>query len=488
MGIWDILRKKIANEGESHHSQYEDTAAKNIYDIASFDMNSASLSDKIRYLLDNRSQGEQIQFADKLLREGPFEMSIQMYEALIQKYPEERDRYENGIGSAFVKLGQYDKAVEFYLKARSHGMHPDISDKHIWDASQKQYKNTGSTELLEKYNRHVNEGKYRQQVEDILKEAGVLSSKPLGEQPAPSLKPIIEVVEDTSQVENVYIQPSEPIEEVAKKEKPVAENQISLFGFDEPAAPEPQEAVVPSEPEPLAESLTEESLLDVEEDDELTFISDDDDDDIFIVRPNMPAAFDQHIDQFFDNNEVVVWADKRDDELRIDVYHIKPSSDRNFHLLLTCGMSRQPMNVPEGSEQMKYAELAAILPEDWDLTPEGMKSLNNYWPVLWLKNLARIPQQYNTWLSYGHSIPNGDPSKPIANTPYEGFLIMDSVTMSEDFQEVKVGNESLYIFTIVPVFKEEMHLKLEKGMDALLDAFSEAEIPDWIFPSRHSAV
>ena len=144
MGIWDILRKKIANEGESHHSQYEDTAAKNIYDIASFDMNSASLSDKIRYLLDNRSQGEQIQFADKLLREGPFEMSIQMYEALIQKYPEERDRYENGIGSAFVKLGQYDKAVEFYLKARSHGMHPDISDKHIWDASQKQYKNVAT--------------------------------------------------------------------------------------------------------------------------------------------------------------------------------------------------------------------------------------------------------------------------------------------------------------------------------------------------------
>lgn len=485
MGIWDILRKKIANEGESHHGQYEDTAARNIYDIASFDLNSASLTDKIRYLLDNRSQGEQIQFADKLLREGPFEMSIQMYEALIQKYPEERDRYENGIGSAFVKLGQYDKAVEFYLKARSHGMHPDISDKHIWDASQKQYKNTGSTALLEKYNQHVNEGKYRQQVEDLLKEAGVLSAKPVEVQTPPSPEPTIEVVADTSQVENVYIQPSEP-EEVAKKEKPVAENQISLFGFDEPAVPETPKTAEPSEPASSSESFAEEELL--EDDEPVSFISEDDDDDIFIVRPNMPAAFDQHIDQFFDNEEVVVWADKRDDELRIDVYHIKPSEDRNFHLLLTCGMSRQPMNVPQGSEQMRYAELAAILPEDWDLSPEGMKNLNNYWPVLWLKNLARIPVQYNTWLSYGHSIPNGDPSKPIANTPYEGFLIMDSVTMPEDFQEVKVGNDSLYIFTIVPVYKEEMNLKLEKGMDALLDAFSEAEIPDWIFPNRHSAV
>lgn len=492
MGIWDLLRKKIANEAESHHGDYTETISKNIYELASFDMDNASLIDKIQYLLDNRSQGEQIQFADKLLREGPFEMSIQMYEALIKKYPEERDRYENGIGSAYVKLGQYDKAIEFYLKARSHGMHPDISDKHIWDACQKQYKHTGQSELLENYHRYSPEGKYLSQAETLLKEAGKWVEPPA---PAAIQKEIAvpqpaEVAVNKEVTENPYIQPSEPTVEVAKKDKSIPPNQIPLFGFDEPektsqeAVPTPQKEEVVEETTPQPANPVVHLIEESEEDDAET----DAGEEIFAVRPNMLNALDLHLDEFFDNEEVVVWEDKREDNLKINVYHIKPSESRNFHLLITSGMSRQPMNVPQGFEKWKYAELAAILPEDWDLSKGGLKDIANYWPLLWLKNLARIPQQYQTWLSYGHSIPNGDPAQPIANTLYEGILILDSVTMPEDFQEVHVGDESLYIFTIVPVFGDELKLKIDQGLDALLDAFAEAQVPDWIFPNRQSAV
>jgi pentatricopeptide repeat protein len=493
MGIWDLLRKKIANEAESHHGDYTETITKNIYELASFDMENASLVDKIQYLLDNRSQGEQIQFADKLLREGPFEMSIRMYEALIKKYPEERDRYENGIGSAYVKLGQYEKAIEFYLKAKSHGMHPDISDKHIWDACQKQYKHTGQSELLENYHVYSPEGKYLSQAETLLKEAGKWVEPPT---PAPEQKEIAAPESEEKPVkgevtENPYIQPSESIADVAKKDKIVPPNQISLFGFDEPekaskeTVPSPQkeeqqaEETIPQPANPVVH-LIEESE---EEGDRA-----EEGEEIFAVRPNMLKALDLHLDEFFDNDEVVVWEDKRDDHLKINVYHIKPSESRNFHLLITSGMSRQPMDVPQGFEKWKYAELAAILPRDWDLSQEGLKNPDNYWPLLWLKNLARIPQQYKTWLSYGHSIPNGDPTQPIANTPYEGILILDSVTMPEDFQEVHVGDESLYIFTVVPVFGDELKLKIDQGLDALLEAFSKAKVPDWIFPNRQSAV
>ena len=85
MGIWDVLKKKLVNDGERHHTGLDEQMGKNVYEIASFDINSATLTDKINYFLTNRSQGEQIQLADKLLREGPFEAGIEMYQALIQK-------------------------------------------------------------------------------------------------------------------------------------------------------------------------------------------------------------------------------------------------------------------------------------------------------------------------------------------------------------------------------------------------------------------
>lgn len=52
----------------------------------------------------------------------------------------------------------------------------------------------------------------------------------------------------------------------------------------------------------------------------------------------MLRALDYHIDQFFKNEDVIVWKDKRNDNLRIDIYHIKPNDERPYNLLLTFGM------------------------------------------------------------------------------------------------------------------------------------------------------
>jgi hypothetical protein len=479
MGIWDIIKKKLANDNEQHHGEYAETAAKNVYDIASFDMNSASLSDKMLYLLENRSQGEQIQFADKLLREGPFEVSIKMYEALIQKYPEERDRYENGIGAAYVKLGQHEKAIEYFMIARSHGMHPEISDKHIWDACQKHFKSTGETSLLNQYPKFSPGGKYLTQVSVILEEEGITPVH------AQEVKAPVSHVTTPHSTENTLTEIFQTEEDVAKKAKSIPENQFSLFS-DEPTQEQPADSaaasdasskVISEEPEAFDEEPEEELSS------EATAIEFE-----VSIRPNMLSALDNHIDQFFDFDDVVVWKDKREDHLRVDVYHIKPSPERDFHILISAGMSRQPMNVPENAGDFKYGELLAILPAEWDLSQEGLKDPNNYWPVLWLKNLARIPQQYDSWLCYGHSIPNGDPSKPIADTGFEGVVIMDSSTLPEDFLEVKVGNETLYLYTVIPVYKSEMEFKIQSGIEAFRQKMEEAEIPDWIIPFRPSAL
>ncbi|HUH73973.1 MAG TPA: suppressor of fused domain protein [Chitinophagales bacterium] len=502
MGIWDVLKKKLVNDGERHHTGLDEQTGKNVYEIASFDMNSASLTEKINYFLNNRSQGEQIQLADKLLREGPFEASIEMYQALIQKYPEERDRYENGIGAAYLKLNEYDKAIEFYKTSRSHGMHPDITDKNIWDACLKQYRTNNDIIYIERYFDHTENGKYAYLANDLLRNAGKDISNAFPSEPP------VEIIEQNP-ISNQDSNPSEPVEiiateiidssnveetlnneDVAKKDKQSAENQFSLFGFgdnkDSNDNPEPSNTPEPSLEQVDDEEEIPEELLENEPVEEEPIVTNEN---IPVEEPpTMLRALDYHIDQFFANEDVVVWTDKRNDNLRIDIYHIRPNEERNYNLLLTFGMSRTPMNVPDGAEQFSYGELAIILPADWDLSEEGLKDPNNYWPVLWLKNLARIPQQHNTWLCYGHSIPNQDPSKPIADTEFEGVVIMDSSTLPEDFQEMNLGEVSLYIYTVIPVYPEEMEYKVKNNIDHLRNAFIEARIPDIVWTDRPTSV
>ncbi|MCZ2393787.1 MAG: suppressor of fused domain protein [Chitinophagales bacterium] len=505
MGIWDVLKKKIANEEGKHHEGLEDHHAKNIYEIASFDINSATLSEKINYFLNNRSQGEQIQLADKLLREGPFEASIEIYQALIQKYPEERDRYENGIGSAYLKLGDFYKAIEYYITARNHGMHPDITDKNIWDACLKHHKLTDDILFIEKYFDHTENGKYSSTAKEILRKLGKINDEPIALEnqtekiaeieALPSILPeeikiALEPTEATPSpvTEEQITDEFQNIETVAKKDKTSTENQFSLFGFGEDnestqETPKPTEKIESNIEEKKGDTI--EDLFDlsapVEEIEDNTTIPIEE-------APNILMALDFHIDQFYDNQEVILLTDKRSDELRIDIYHILPNENRNYHLLVSSGMSRFAMNTPEGYEKYKYGELAILLPKEWDLSQEGLKNPNNYWPILWLKNLARIPKQHDTWLCYGHSIPNGSPSRPIANTNFEGVVIIDSITLPEDFQEMKLGEDSLYIYTVIPVYPEEMHYKVNNGIDKLLDAFSNAQVPDIVYADRNNSI
>ena len=484
MGIWDLLKKRLSNDSGSHHDEIEESIGKNVYEIASFDVKNASLADKIAYFLDNRSQGEQIQLADKLLREGPYEASIEMYEALIKKYPEERDRYENGIGSAYLKLGDFDKALQSYELARRHGMHPEITDKLIWDACQKQFKLTNNKQYIQKYiDSSAEGGRYLIQAQDLL------GDKPLKEEP--SEFHIERHVTQHDNLPEIHVNNAEAqnIDDVARRTKKIDKNQFELFGFGD----EPEANATQSEDKD-EKAVAEERNPDITEKEQGFFQTKKEEEAVVSVEspmdasPNMLMALDYHVKKYFSQEDIETWVDNRNDSLRIDIIHIKPNEQRPYHLLLTSGMSRQPMHVTPGAEHFRYGELAAILPESWDLTEQGLQDANNNWPVIWLRNLARIPAQHHTWLCYGHSIPHGNPPKPIANTDFVGVVILDSATLSESFQEVQLGDESLFIYTIVPVYPEEMDYKIKHGVEELRDAFADAHIPDIIYANRPTAI
>ena len=137
------------------------------------------------------------------------------------------------------------------------------------------------------------------------------------------------------------------------------------------------------------------------------------------------------------------------------------------------------MNTPEGVEGCRYAELSICLPEDWKISEEDFQDEDNYWPVRWLKMLARFPHSYNTWLSYGHTIPNGDPAEPFtSNTELNTMVLLPSVMFDQGFHTLQLENKEIDFYALVPLYSEEVELKLKKGVDALFDGFDEHAVSD----------
>jgi hypothetical protein len=161
------------------------------------------------------------------------------------------------------------------------------------------------------------------------------------------------------------------------------------------------------------------------------------------------------------------------DLVHLDVHVVEPRPERPFFTLVTSGMSARAMKVPEGAEDFSYAELVICLPPDWPMKQEDFKDDKNFWPIRLLKMLARLPHEYDSWLGYGHTIPNGDPAEPYAeNTKLCCALLLPPVTIPSDFMTLAATPElDINFYGVVPIYKEEMELKLKKGSDGLIDRF-----------------
>ena len=171
--------------------------------------------------------------------------------------------------------------------------------------------------------------------------------------------------------------------------------------------------------------------------------------------------------------------------MHIDVHWIKPTPETPYNVLFTTGMSDYPMYLPEGLDDpndYSHAELMVYLPADWPISDEAFKDDDNYWPVYFLKMIARFPHQYKTWMAEGHTIPNGPDAEPIANTDFGCILLMPPyLSAPQDFLKLHTKDGTIINFyCILPIYPEEMDLKLEEGVDELLNLFDENGISEVI--------
>lgn len=198
-------------------------------------------------------------------------------------------------------------------------------------------------------------------------------------------------------------------------------------------------------------------------------------------------AISDHIEQYIGEIETV-YHELVSDIVHIDVHMIAPTDERPFYTLVTSGMSDLPMTVPEGAEAFEYAELMIYLPEDWQMSQEEFEDESNYWPIRLLKVLSRFPHEYNSWLSEGHTLPNGDPPEPYADNTDLVCALLAPPLEEEEFLHLEIDDEkTINFFLVIPIYQEEMKCKLQRGMEKLFKRFEKYAVPLILDPQRKNS-
>lgn len=167
------------------------------------------------------------------------------------------------------------------------------------------------------------------------------------------------------------------------------------------------------------------------------------------------------------------------DLVHIDLHWVAATEDRPYHTLVTSGMSDRAMVTPDEAAGFQYAELAMCLPPEWPLSQEAFEDERNYWPLRLMKQLARLPHEFETWLSVGHTVPNGDPAAPYSqDTELCCALLLPTIQLGEDFHQLTADGRDIYFYNVFPLYVEEMQFKLNRGLDALFDRMDKGGLSD----------
>jgi hypothetical protein len=199
-------------------------------------------------------------------------------------------------------------------------------------------------------------------------------------------------------------------------------------------------------------------------------------------------ALDAHITKWWGEPEV--FHEIASDYVHIDLYIVPAASDRPYQSVITTGMSDRPMTVPDDAQDCRYAELVLALPPDWPITQEQLSDERAWWPFRHLKQTARFPHVYETFLWYGHTVANEDPPQPYApGVPFCAAILSFPVLCPQEAWRLKVRDDKEVTFlAFLPIYDSELHFAWERGSDALFERLDDADVCELVQPSRPSVV
>ena len=156
------------------------------------------------------------------------------------------------------------------------------------------------------------------------------------------------------------------------------------------------------------------------------------------------------------------------------------------YILQTQGVAIKPIPVDPGDEDHRFIEIEMILPCDWPVGEELIKTDENAWPVTWLRRLAMHPHQSEIPMSKLFFYPNGTPPKPFAaNTELSVWMLMQSPRGPLYVTDEK----QIVIYRAVPLYKEEYDLVQKYGLGELGKRFDENKIqPHQMFVRKNVGI
>ena len=169
-------------------------------------------------------------------------------------------------------------------------------------------------------------------------------------------------------------------------------------------------------------------------------------------------------------------------DIHLDVFVIEPNENYDGYTLVTVGAGAYRMKIPEEYEHpinSRRAEFLIRLPETWELpkdlsAPEEEVDENWYWPIRWLKNVARRPVSFGTWLGWGHSV-QCEAGNFAENTGFCCLLVEMPYTFGNEAFRVDIGaQEHVHFYQLIPLYREEMEYKIHNGTDALMELFEDS--------------
>ena len=150
-------------------------------------------------------------------------------------------------------------------------------------------------------------------------------------------------------------------------------------------------------------------------------------------------------------------------DIHLDITIIKPAIERAYYSLVIIGLRAHWMNVPSELEKYKWekCEWVKDLPADWNIKSNEEKW---YWPIRWLKIIARCPIDKNTWIGYGHTLGDGD--------CFDESVKFTSIVLVKGLEEdLRLSNDKkINFYKLIPLYPEELDYKMAKGdIDEFLD-------------------
>jgi hypothetical protein len=202
--------------------------------------------------------------------------------------------------------------------------------------------------------------------------------------------------------------------------------------------------------------------------------------------PNSVQIVDSHLDQFFDENaNIVVFDEIESETIHRDIFFIKAKEDRPYHILLSCGISALPMTIPEDIESSEFVEIMILLPKEWNLEYESFSDENNYWSIRIMKEIMILPHEKNTWFGYGHTYGHEEGEEFADGIGFNSIMLAYSMELSDDFTQIEIENDkAVDIYTLIPLYKEELEFKKKNGASALLERFDKFGIEEIVRVGR----